>query len=144
MSVSPITSPSTISTEYAARRVHSDKSRGAPDATPASLPTQAAEAVTLTPAQLGELRAALVRYREHRLRQLDALDAQPAGAHVVAVAHRATVEQLLRDIEASLARLDAGTYGRCQYCAKPMHFGRLVRLPYARGCDRCVRIAAGW
>lgn len=80
---------------------------------------------------------------EHRRSQLDALDARPDGEHIVAVAHRATAEQLLRDIEGSLARLDAGTYGRCQYCAKPMHFGRRVRLPYARGCDRCVRIAAG-
>jgi RNA polymerase-binding protein DksA len=50
---------------------------------------------------------------------------------------RQTVQRL-RDIDASLARLDAGTYGRCEVCGEPIGRARLEARPYARTCIRCA------
>jgi RNA polymerase-binding transcription factor DksA len=49
-------------------------------------------------------------------------------------------EELLGDeINAALARLDQGTYGRCAACGKGISKGRLQALPYARHCVACAR-----
>lgn len=44
---------------------------------------------------------------------------------------------LLDQINAALARLDAGTYGICENCGKPIHPARLEALPYATMCIAC-------
>lgn len=50
-------------------------------------------------------------------------------------------EQHLAAIEAALARLDAGTYGRCTSCHKPIATERLEALPWAALCIDCGRAA---
>jgi DnaK suppressor protein len=45
----------------------------------------------------------------------------------------------LDDIEAALARLDAGTYGACIRCGRTIMLKRLRALPYVSRCNRCMR-----
>jgi RNA polymerase-binding transcription factor DksA len=47
------------------------------------------------------------------------------------------VDALLNEVEQSLARLDAGTYGRCEVCGEPIEDDRLAELPTARTCGSC-------
>jgi DnaK suppressor protein len=47
--------------------------------------------------------------------------------------------QHLQAIEAALARLDAGTYGGCTSCHRPIAPGRLEALPWAALCIDCQR-----
>jgi len=47
------------------------------------------------------------------------------------------VDVLLNEVEQSLARLDAGTYGRCEECGEPIDDARLAELPTARRCGAC-------
>jgi RNA polymerase-binding protein DksA len=49
----------------------------------------------------------------------------------------------LAEIEAALARLDAGTYGRCERCGEPIGEGRLEARPAARTCIRCAAAGGG-
>ena len=43
-------------------------------------------------------------------------------------------EEHLREVDAALARLDAGTYGRCEVCGQAVPEGRLEARPAARTC----------
>ncbi len=45
----------------------------------------------------------------------------------------------LREVEAALERMDAGSYGRCQKCGQPIAEERLEALPAARLCIACKR-----
>jgi RNA polymerase-binding transcription factor DksA len=47
------------------------------------------------------------------------------------------VDALLNEVEQSLSRLDAGTYGRCEECGEPIDDARLAELPTARTCGAC-------
>jgi len=47
--------------------------------------------------------------------------------------------QALRRVNASLQRMDRGSYGKCAVCQEPIDEARLLVLPDA---DRCVRCAA--
>ncbi|HEX2588890.1 MAG TPA: TraR/DksA C4-type zinc finger protein [Gaiellales bacterium] len=49
-------------------------------------------------------------------------------------------ENLLAHIDAALARLDEGTYGRCERCGQPIAEERLEALPYATRCIECKRL----
>jgi len=44
----------------------------------------------------------------------------------------------LSDVDAALARLDAGTYGACERCGEPIGAGRLEARPAARTCIACA------
>jgi RNA polymerase-binding transcription factor DksA len=44
------------------------------------------------------------------------------------------VEAQLREVDAALARLDAGSYGFCEICGKPIGDERLEAMPAARYC----------
>lgn len=45
-----------------------------------------------------------------------------------------TVEAQLAEIDAALSRVDAGTYGVCEVCGRPIGDGRLEAMPAARYC----------
>jgi DnaK suppressor protein len=53
-----------------------------------------------------------------------------------------SIEQNVRDliakIERALKRIDAGTFGVCEVCGKPIEKARLKALPYA---DLCIKDA---
>ena len=50
-------------------------------------------------------------------------------------------EQHLAQVEAALARLDAGTYGGCTNCGRPIAPERLEAIPWAAFCIDCQRTA---
>jgi DnaK suppressor protein len=52
-------------------------------------------------------------------------------------------EQLLADINDTLARIENGTYGRCENCHRPIPRERLEAVPYARYCLRCAKRLEG-
>ena len=45
-----------------------------------------------------------------------------------------SVESELTELQAALDRLEAGTYGNCEVCGKPIAEGRLEAMPAARYC----------
>jgi RNA polymerase-binding protein DksA len=49
-------------------------------------------------------------------------------------------EQLVRDIDVALGRIDAGTYGTCARCGNAIPEERLDAVPYATLCLDCKRI----
>jgi len=48
------------------------------------------------------------------------------------------VRDLLRKIDAALKRMEAGSYGLCERCGKPIEKARIKALPYA---DLCIKDA---
>lgn len=44
-------------------------------------------------------------------------------------------ERILDDVDHALARIDDGTYARCEVCNGPIGDGRLVTHPAARTCE---------
>jgi RNA polymerase-binding transcription factor DksA len=48
-------------------------------------------------------------------------------------------EQTLLQVRAALARLDAGTYGRCEECGGEIGRERLNTLPHTPHCIDCAR-----
>ena len=54
--------------------------------------------------------------------------------------------QLLEEIDAALARIEAGTYGQCPGCSKPLDEERLKALPTAKyhaECQAAIEAAQG-
>jgi DnaK suppressor protein len=49
-------------------------------------------------------------------------------------------EQHLAQVDAALARLDAGTFGVCVRCGRPIAPERLEAIPWAAHCIDCQRI----
>lgn len=47
----------------------------------------------------------------------------------------------LEQIQATLQRLDEGTYGVCESCGKPIPLKRLEALPHATRCVACAEKA---
>lgn len=46
--------------------------------------------------------------------------------------------QHVADLSAALQRLDAGTYGRCERCSRPIPAARLAARPTALTCIACA------
>ena len=66
--------------------------------------------------------------------------ADRATADVLADLGNAEIARDLREVdqvEAALARIDAGTYGRCTTCSAEIDFERLRAYPVAARCKRC-------
>ena len=61
-----------------------------------------------------------------------AFERSQIGALVQQVRHH------LAEVDAALARLDAGTYGMCERCGEPVGEVRLEALPAARTCIGCA------
>jgi len=47
---------------------------------------------------------------------------------------------LLESIDAALARIESGTYGKCERCGQPIASDRLEALPWATKCIECKRL----
>ena len=47
----------------------------------------------------------------------------------------------LGNIEAALKRIEAGTYGICENCGKPINMERLEAMPWVTLCIDCKRLA---
>lgn len=53
-----------------------------------------------------------------------------------------TARRRLADVEDALARLAAGTFGRCEQCGAAIGEGTLALVPETRYCAACVSAAA--
>lgn len=60
--------------------------------------------------------------------------AQVAAEHVENRTLAAQLTDQLADVEAALARIDDGTYGRCEICDEPVAAARLEAMPSTRFC----------
>ncbi|WP_226533581.1 TraR/DksA family transcriptional regulator [Microbacterium paraoxydans] len=49
----------------------------------------------------------------------------------------------LRQVDDALARVDAGTYGLCANCGRPIPAGRLEVRPFAEYCVVCAETLGG-
>lgn len=58
------------------------------------------------------------------------------------LALRERADQQLVLVDEALARLDAGTFGACVRCGRPVGVERLEALPWAARCIDCQRIDA--
>jgi DnaK suppressor protein len=50
-----------------------------------------------------------------------------------------TLEKVLEDVNEALERFDAGTYGVCKYCKKPIDEKRLIARPTSSACIDCKK-----
>lgn len=102
------------------------------------------------------VRAALMAERERLTAELHESVEAPGpmtyGSQAAAASHvfeqqrdlalRERAEQHLAEVDAALARLDAGTYGRCVECHRDIAPERLEALPWAAHCIDCQRALA--
>ena len=49
-------------------------------------------------------------------------------------------DQIVREIDRALGRIDAGTYGRCERCGNEIPEERLQAVPYATLCVTCKQL----
>ncbi len=56
--------------------------------------------------------------------------------HLAAMISQA--RERLAEMDAALARLDDGSYGRCERCGRPIGDGRLAARPAATTCVSCA------
>lgn len=47
-------------------------------------------------------------------------------------------QDLHGQVQAALVRIEAGTYGICEGCGKPINQARLDAVPYATNCKECA------
>jgi RNA polymerase-binding protein DksA len=92
------------------------------------------------------------RLREELTRGIVAPDPMTYGSQAAAatqvfeqqrdLALRDKNEQQLQAVDAALARIDAGAFGTCVRCGRPIAPERLEALPWAAHCIDCQRIVA--
>jgi RNA polymerase-binding transcription factor DksA len=116
---------------------------------------------TLTSSELEQIRCELTCARADLLRQAGVLadsdqvlaaarntaeerakstgDADLISVERVTIAGQSkAVTDGLAEIDAALARLDAGTYGTCARCRRPIPAGRLLARPRSTTCVTCA------
>ncbi|HBE89338.1 MAG TPA: conjugal transfer protein TraR [Elusimicrobia bacterium] len=67
-----------------------------------------------------------------RLSRADALHSQQIG-----IALEANIKTRLSNVRAALTAIDAGTYGACRHCGKPIAEARLKAMPETPSCVNC-------
>jgi RNA polymerase-binding transcription factor DksA len=50
----------------------------------------------------------------------------------------AAARQRITEVDDALGRIDAGTYGGCEQCGRPIAPDRLAARPFARRCIACA------
>jgi RNA polymerase-binding transcription factor DksA len=96
--------------------------------------------VALDRAQLDDLRRQLDEERSLLAERLGAVQRHPTRIDVDESLVDVTVartSESLSEIDAALARLDAGTYGWCEECGDAIPVERLEVIPAAARCVRC-------
>lgn len=89
-----------------------------------------------------EARQRLEHERNSRLTQLKAVEeAEGETTDHFMAAQKDSVRRVLKEIDAALGRVQDGSYGTCQECAKPIPAERLEILPHVRCCVGCQRRA---
>jgi RNA polymerase-binding transcription factor DksA len=74
----------------------------------------------------------------------DRVDGQPGSRELRRLMQEAVAaRRALSDTEEALARLSAGTYGRCEQCTAAIPAVRLLQEPEVRYCECCVLQAVG-
>lgn len=48
-------------------------------------------------------------------------------------------DRILAEVDGALARIERGTFGRCENCGREIPKERLEAVPYTRYCIRCAR-----
>src|SRR5262245_36770437 len=105
-------------------------------------------ASSLTASDLANLRAALAQELDERRAQLrdlsatvDELTGQTDTDSLLEreIAQRSSIQvnEVILDIGEAIARVDDGTYGRCEQCGSPIAVARLEAIPSARSCVDC-------
>ena len=113
----------------------------------------------LTKTKIKQFREALVEEREQLLGQVEDLDAEadvkrwrdagfdddPADSGSASF-ERETAQSLSRharalvsEIDDALRRIEAGTFGDCESCGRPIGAERLDAIPHTRLCMECKR-----
>ena len=97
-------------------------------------------------------RDADARYRHHLSAQLSGESAGDSeGVHGwkatreggADVALLESLDRTVRQIDAALARLSTGAYGRCDICSGPIPLARLRAVPFATRCVPCQSAEEG-
>ena len=98
------------------------------------------------------LQAERARLREELASTIEPPGQMTYGSQAAAASHvfeqqrdlalRERAQQQLALVDVALARLDAGTFGRCLRCGKPIAPERLEALPWAEHCIDCARLIA--
>jgi DnaK suppressor protein len=98
------------------------------------------------------LQAERARLREELASTIEPPGQMTYGSQAAAASHvfeqqrdlalRERAQQQLALVDGALARLDAGTFGRCLRCGKPIAPERLEALPWAEHCIDCARLIA--
>lgn len=68
--------------------------------------------------------------------------AQATTERAEVISHIEQLQAQRREIVEALARLESGTYGRCERCGQPIPRERLEAIPTARLCVRCKQIGS--
>jgi len=87
----------------------------------------------------GDESAAIVELDQTKVGRLSRMDAMQAQAIAKASVERR--EQMLRQIEAALKRIDDDDYGNCRECDEPINPKRLEFDPTALLCVECANKA---
>jgi RNA polymerase-binding transcription factor DksA len=69
----------------------------------------------------------------------DVVDAAVTSERELAAAFVLFTREAATELHAALARLDAGSYGRCEGCGAAIPYERLEALPETRFCVSCPR-----
>ncbi|TFV52140.1 TraR/DksA C4-type zinc finger protein [Blastococcus sp. TF02A_35] len=102
----------------------------------AQLDTMTAASADRFRALLQDQRAGCVQQREEALAECATSVPDP-----VAQRRSADLQRMVEEIDAALARIDAGTYGRCTGCGAAIPEERLELRPFARTCVACTAAA---
>jgi len=116
----------------------------------------------LDEAALARLREELVRHRSFLRTEIESQGADPdsddvafvddagfadrghsAGERSQVIAVVGALRSNLLDVERAVSKLDAGTYGICERCGRPIGRERLEALPWARLGIDCKQEASG-
>jgi DnaK suppressor protein len=101
------------------------------------------------------LRAALVAEAQAQAAQVavhvaaanqlrDLMDPDSVLERELAEAGALRAQEAMVDVRDALERIDAGSYGLCESCGRPVPFERLETVPSARFCVSCPGRHTGW